>query len=468
MASTPIPELFFSDSCSDCGQREVQLPEPLPAIGDDFDWLVRDYDGFRLAMLEEMAARFPERRRWTPADMEVVLVESLAVGLDQLSDMLDRVHSEAFLETARRPQSVRRLLSMIGYDAVNLASDMANIPDPTGTLGETIDEQRQRLAKFQAGFHLYLADYPQQLNMLSATEQERLNNFISQPSLANANQLDAAQAFLDHAPEFVKRVRNYTLEKYWGLHLRDMNQARVKGPRAIHTQKRMVSEADYSTRLQEHPMVLRAHAYSMWTGSWNSLYVAAIISNNNLLDTPITEAAIGTGQGLQILQNSVDKFNRERELEQVNWANEPSPRAILRPLLDAYRMAGQEVFLQDAEMVGINMSLSVRVANNYFQSEVKRVIVQALGKEIGGFFAPGSQRFGEDVHSSDIIEVAMSLEGVEAVCLNRFKRVGKRYADQADAGLIRLDGLEIAVCNNDPQAPQNGVLRITLHGGRRG
>lgn len=468
MANTPVPNLLFTDACSDCGYRAVELPEPLPVIGDDFDWLVRDYDGFRLSMLEEMAARFPERRRWTPADMEVVLVESLSVVLDQLSDMLDRVHSEAFLETARRPESVRRLLSMIGFDAVNLASDLVNIPDPTGTLGESIEQRRQRLAKFQRGFNLYLADYPNELSSLSLAQQDELTGFINDPSVATSNQLDAAQLFLDTAPVFVKRSRNNSLERYWQLHPREMNLARVAGPRAIHTQKRMVTEADYAARMQDHPLVLRAHTYGMWTGSWNSLFVAAVLTNNTQLDVPLSAVLVGGTETLKIIQDSIDQFNHERELDEIDWADTPTPRGILRPFVDAYRMAGQEVFLQDAELVGINISLSVRVAGNYFQSEIRRVIQDVLGKGLGGFFAPGKLMFGEDLHSSDIIEVVMSLDGVQAVCLNRFKRVGKRYPDQADAGLIQLDGLEIAVCNSDPQAPELGVLRIVLHGGRKG
>ena len=143
MAQTPESHLIFADGCSDCATREVDLPEPLPMLGDDFDWLLRDYDGFRLFMLEELAARYPERRRWTPADMEVVIVETLSVVLDQLSDMLDRVRAEAFLEIARRPESVRRLLAMIGYDAVSMAGDVANIPDADASAGETIEQQRK-------------------------------------------------------------------------------------------------------------------------------------------------------------------------------------------------------------------------------------------------------------------------------------------------------------------------------------
>jgi hypothetical protein len=133
-------------------------------------------------------------------------------------------------------------------------------------------------------------------------------------------------------------------------------------------------------------------------------------------------------------------------------------------------MTGQEVFLHDAEPVGINISLSVQVAGNYFQSEIRRAVLEALGTGLGGFFAPGRLQFGEDLHVSDIVETVMALDGVEALCLNRFKRVGKRYADQSDApdGRIQLQGLEIAVCDNNPQEPARGLIRVVLHGGRRG
>ena len=117
MAENPQITLEFGGRCPDCAERRVALPPALPAVGDDFDWLVRDFDSLRRFMLEELAARFPERRRWTPGDLEVVLLEVLAAVLDQLSDMADRTAAEALLETARRPQSVRRLLSLIGFDA---------------------------------------------------------------------------------------------------------------------------------------------------------------------------------------------------------------------------------------------------------------------------------------------------------------------------------------------------------------
>jgi hypothetical protein len=66
MADAPHLHLRFEGHCPDCGVREAQLPAALPDAGDDFDWRVRDYDGYRMFMLEELHARFPERKRWTP------------------------------------------------------------------------------------------------------------------------------------------------------------------------------------------------------------------------------------------------------------------------------------------------------------------------------------------------------------------------------------------------------------------
>lgn len=468
MAKTPTPSLHFVDACSDCGYRQVTLPEPLPVLGDDFDWLVRDYDGFRLSMLEEIAARFPERRRWTPADMEVVLIESLSVVLDQLSDMLDRVQSEAFLATARRPESVRRLLNMIGFDSVSLAKEQANIPQPIGTVGEDIEQKRTRLSKFQHSFKLFVNQYPQRLAMLTPSQQDGLAVFIQAPKLATAAQLESVQYFIDIAPDFVQRSRNNQLERFWQLHPREMKLAKEQGPKAIHSQKRMVTMADYAQRMTEHPLVLRAHCYGQWSGSWNSLSVAVVLTNNIPIDQAIEPDLIGSAASVITPQSDIELFNLQQQLSPINWNNNPTARSLLKPFLEANRMVAQEVFLQDAELVGINISVSIRVSGHYFRSEIRHAVEQSLSTGLNGFFAPGRLQFGEDLHSSDVIEVLMALDGVDAVCLNQFKRVGRRYSNQADAGLIELSGLQIATCNNDPSNPEYGALRCVLHGGRRG
>lgn len=398
MASDPDITLSFDGHCPDCGRRQVDLPDILPAVGDDFDWDLRDYDGFRLYMLQELAARFPERQRWTPADVEVTLVEVLAYALDQLSDGLDRVAAEAYLQTARRPESLRRLLKLVGYDAAGLA-------------------KRLRAKPFE--------------------------------------QLSEADSKLPLLPTDLLRFDNWWLD-----HPEKMDQARLDGPRSIHQQHRMVTLDDFVVRLEEHPLVLRTHAWEHWDGSWSTVHVAVIAWQRLDLDAP----------GLysdDIWQQTFD-FHAERAIFLADKASQPSVRSVLHAYLQDYRMVGQEVVLEEALEVGIVMSLSIQVDADYFQSEVRVAVERALGTGPGGFFEPGRLRFGEDLWASDLYQVLMALDGVDNVCLNRFKRLGDRFPDQAASGRIMLEGLEVAICDNDPQQPERGYYALRLQGGRKG
>jgi hypothetical protein len=399
MANTPPVALHFRGTCPDCGVREVHLPAPLAEVGDDFDWRVRDYDGFRIFMLEELAARFPERKRWTPADLEVVLVEALATILDHLSDMADRVAAEAYLETASKPETVRQLLSFIGYDAVAVAKSKDQLSGKEG---------------------------------------------------------DAAVKALDD---------------YWRVNPYAMDQAKRAGPREIHTQKRMVTADDYAVRLREHPLIVHAHAWKEWSGTWFTIRLAVITWDNLMLDWD--EESEEIVEYPQELKDMVINFHQSVGLIPPNLNSlppdpPPSIRMIVRPYIDAYRMAGQEVVLQDPIYIGIYMSISVRVASNFFQSEMRHSITQVLGHGPSGFFEPGRHGFGEDLYASDVIEALMVLDGIEHVCLNRFKRIGGQYPDRAKDGFIPLDGLEVAVCNNEAGKPEFGYYRLKLHGGRKG
>ena len=393
MADLPAPRLLFDGTCPDCGRRQIVLPRALPEVGDDLDWLVRDFDSFRAFMLQELAGRFPQRGRWSPADVEVALVEALAAVLDQLSDTLDRVAAEAFLETARRPESVRRLLEMIGYDAVEVAHDDGAI---------------------------------------------------------------AAEDGLD--PEVERQALESRLDALWLRNPYLMDEARRAGPRAIHTQRRMVTTDDYAELLEEHPLVERAHSWSSWTGSWATVQVAVVAIGDRTLDEDTPDAS----------WPEIVSFHAHRDLRLPDRAPPPTIRSVLRPYVEAYRMIGQEVVLRDAVPVAITFSLSIRVSETFFQSEVRQAVHEALGTGPGGFFEPGRLAFGEDIHVSDLIQTLMALDGVESVCVNRFKRLGSQFPDQTAAGRITLDGLELAICDNDPGDPSRGFFRLVLHGGGRG
>jgi hypothetical protein len=345
-------------------------------------------------MLQELAARFPERQRWTPADVEVALVEVLAAVLDQLSDMLDRTAAEGYLATARQPESVRRLLKLIGYDALTLAQNLNQPP------------------------------------------------FDKTPHVSDS------------------RTPEQRFDQYWQDNPQKMEVARVAGPRSIHTQKRIVTVDDFVTRLEEHPLVLRAHAWEEWGGSWSLIQVAIIPWQRLKLDDPSNYD--------DEVWAETEQFHDERGLFLPERSAQASVRTILRPYLEAYRMSGQEVLLREAEEVGIQIFISIQVDSNYFQSEVRRAVEHTLGTGPDGFFEPGRLRFGEDLWASDLFQWVMALDGVDNVCLNRFKRIGDRYADMAETGQIKLEGLEVAVCDNDQANPERGYIRLSLNGGRKG
>jgi hypothetical protein len=224
----------------------------------------------------------------------------------------------------------------------------------------------------------------------------------------------------------------------------------------------MVTVDDYARRLEEHPLVLRAQADARWGGSWTTVEVAVVIVDDLSLDDLMPF----------VYDGAVRQFHEGLGVRFPGPAA-PDPgekisiRTILTAYIDAFRMAGQEVVLIDAVQVPVTFSLSVRIASNYFQSEVRRALTDVFGIT-DGFFKPGRLRFGEDLHASDIIAAAMALDGVESVCLNRFRRLGDQYTDQAASGIIVMSGIEVAICDNNRAKPGRGYYRLTLHGGQKG
>lgn len=416
MADKPVINLKYTEEgCGDCGNRRVELPAPLPGVGDDFDWDVRDYDGYRLFMLEELTARYPERPNWTPADMEVVLVEALAVILDQLFDMNDRIQAETFLQTARKPDTVRRLLEMIGYDP-------------------KLHIERSMLARIKD------------------------------------------QTEMEHYPDI--EVSNQELGSLWSYYPHLMEEAKQKGPRSIHQQRRMVTLEDYRNQLTGHPLVLDVDAYSRWGGSWHTHFVVLRLINNLTLDEPLNKQKIFPhAENAEQQDELFERFNKnminyyqEQEIagNEVPDIDDRSSRFLIQEIIKRQRMTGQEVLLQDATLVGIVLSLSLRLADNFYRSEIDHAVHAVLLDKNDGFFAPGYLQFGEDVVASDIIEMLMALDGIESVCINRMKRIGSIYADQSGIGRIVLQGYEIAVLEDDVMVPEHGSLRLTLHGGKPG
>ena len=97
----------------DCraGHICLRTAPPEPAI----DYLAKDYGSFRRLLLDRLALLVPDWRERNPADLGIALVELLAYVGDRLSYEQDAVATEAYLGTARRRISGRRLAKLVDY-----------------------------------------------------------------------------------------------------------------------------------------------------------------------------------------------------------------------------------------------------------------------------------------------------------------------------------------------------------------
>lgn len=79
------------------------------------DYMSKDFEGFRQALLDHATRVLPEWTDRSPADFGVMMVELFAYMGDILSYYGDRIVNEAYLETATQRESVLQLAQMLGY-----------------------------------------------------------------------------------------------------------------------------------------------------------------------------------------------------------------------------------------------------------------------------------------------------------------------------------------------------------------
>ena len=109
-------ELFFKVECpSDFDCAPVDDCPPPGTTVPSIDYLAKDYGSFRRLMLDRLSLLAPGWTERSPADVGVTLVEALAYVADELSYRQDAVATEAYLATARRRTSLRRLARLVDY-----------------------------------------------------------------------------------------------------------------------------------------------------------------------------------------------------------------------------------------------------------------------------------------------------------------------------------------------------------------
>ncbi len=229
--------------------------------------------------------------------------------------------------------------------------------------------------------------------------------------------------------------------------------ARQAGPAALARLERAVTAADHEAVLAEGVQVagqgprwvpLQSHARRVHTGRGPLMVVSVHLSGH-------------------------------RQLASVSGLAE-----AFQALLDERRLAGQPVQLEDARWCPLHVVLQVQVQPDHFARDVRTAVEAALlgrGAEGEGLlpgtplFAPGRLGFGEAVRLSELVAQAAAVEGVAAVAVTRFKRLGDRHPDREATGFIEVGALEVARCAQPPRdgsVAEQGLLVVRTVGGREG
>ncbi|MFJ7071457.1 putative baseplate assembly protein [Streptomyces sp. NPDC098781] len=223
-------------------------------------------------------------------------------------------------------------------------------------------------------------------------------------------------------------VRN-PLPAVGGTEPEPVEQVRQLAPLDLRrTRLRAVTAEDYAALATALPGVQRAAADLRWTGSVQEAHIA--------ID------AYGSGAPTAELLASVAQA------------------------LEPYRRIGHDVVVGAARLVPLDIELTVCAAPGHQHGQILAELHRVLGRGARGFFHPDALTFGGPVRLSRLVAVAAAVPGVESVQVTRLQRLFEPDRGEREDGVLRLGPLEIAVCDNDPDRPENGRLAISLGGAR--
>ena len=229
------------------------------------------------------------------------------------------------------------------------------------------------------------------------------------------------------------KIRN-PLPASGGTNAEPVSQVKMFAPTAFRNElQRAITAADYARLAQRDPRVQRAAATLRWTGSWQEVLVAIDPKNETEADDALL-------------------------------------RDIARSLAP-FRRIGHDVAVVKAVNVPLDIELTVCVQSGYLRGHVEAALRALFGNRAlpdgsRGFFHPDNLTFGEGVAASRLIALAQGVAGVENVVVSRLQRWGDDGRFERKNGFLSLDPLEVARLDNDPNAPENGVFKLKMGGGR--
>lgn len=231
----------------------------------------------------------------------------------------------------------------------------------------------------------------------------------------------------------VQRVRN-PLPAQGGSGPEPISEVKLFAPSAFRRElARAVIADDYARLAERVPGVQRAAATLRWSGSWHDVHV--------------------------MIDAQAHRAGDARLLDEV------------RTLLARFQRIGHAVTVAWARTVSIRLEIDVCVRDGYTRGQVKAALLDALGNRLlpngqRGLFHPDNVTFGTSIALSRIVALAQAIPGVETVSVRKLERLHEGSNGEIAAGVLTLGANEIARLDNDPLQPENGILVLTLRGGR--
>jgi predicted phage baseplate assembly protein len=139
--------------------------------------------------------------------------------------------------------------------------------------------------------------------------------------------------------------------------------------------------------------------------------------------------------------------------------------------LHRYRRMGHDLTVVGAELVPVDLEVTVCVRPRAVAAQVKQALLDLLTAGVRrdgtpGWFHPDRWTFGQSVDASPIVAAAAGVTGVTAVEVTVLARADAPGSDAAAAGLLPIGRHEIAHLDPGPDRTRGGRLTITTIGGR--
>ncbi|MGP6159668.1 MAG: putative baseplate assembly protein [Vulcanimicrobiaceae bacterium] len=212
-------------------------------------------------------------------------------------------------------------------------------------------------------------------------------------------------------------------------------QVKLLAPQAFGTElQRAIDADDYAALAERVPGVYQAAAVLRWSGPTQIVRVAI---------DPVDAASAGA----KLL-------------------------AAVATRLETCRRIGHDLEVVPATYVPLDIELQVTVLPEYLRGHVASELLDLFSNRVLaggtlGFFHPENLGFGRTLRINTLIAAAQSVTGVQTARVLRLERLlDEMPGAVAPPRDLALGPLEVAQLDSDPSAPERGVLRLRMAGGR--